>query len=366
MGRPVQFKGIEYIRVGPHRQKLKDHPQIEAQLWRVFDITPFERVVAVERVPDDGILALLDYPAYFDLMNLPLPSDRRGIVGRLSDDRLIAANRAGGWDVTNLGAMLFAKSLEQFPSLVRKAVRVIVYQGSGRLVSEPEYVSQRGYAAGFEPLIDRINARLPSNEVIGRALRRDVAMYPELAVRELVANALIHQDFSVTGAGPMIEIFDDRMEITNPGEPLVDIRRFLDLPPRSRNEALAAMMRRIGICEERGSGVDKVVFQTEVFQLPAPSFEQLPGSTRAVLFAHRPLSDMDKSDKVRACYLHACLRFVQRDTMTNSSLRERFAIQPRNLSIASRIIRDTINDGWVKPEAPEQGRKHARYVPYWA
>ncbi len=89
-------------------------------------------------------------------------------------------------------------------------------------------------------------------------------MFPELAIRELVANALIHQDFSVTGAGPTVEIFDDRIDITNPGEPLVDTQRFLDTPPRSRNEALASLMRRARICEERGSGIDKVVLEVEL------------------------------------------------------------------------------------------------------
>ena len=69
----------------------------------------------------------------------------------------------------------------------------------------------------------------------------------------------------------MIEIFDDRIEITNPGEPLVDTQRFLDSPPKSRNETLASLMRRVGICEERGSGIDKVVFQVELYQLPAPA-----------------------------------------------------------------------------------------------
>jgi predicted HTH transcriptional regulator len=234
------------------------------------------------------------------------------------------------------------------------------------LVSDPEHQAHRGYAADFEALIDHVNARLPSNEVIGRALRRDMTMYPKNAVRELVANALIHQDFSVTGAGPTVEIFDNRMEITNPGEPLVDVRRFLDTPPRSRNEALASIMRRVGICEERGSGIDKVVFETEFFQLPAPIFEQPPGSTRAVLFAHKPFGSMDKADKLRACYLHACLRYVQHDPMTNSSLRERLGIQAHNAATVSRIIRDATVDGLIKAYDPQQGRKHARYVPYWA
>jgi ATP-dependent DNA helicase RecG len=164
----------------------------------------------------------------------------------------------------------------------------------------------------------------------------------------------------------MIEIFDDRMEITNPGLPLVKTERFLDTPPRSRNETLASMMRRAGICEERGSGVDKVVFQTEFYQLPAPIFEAPEGSTRAVLFSHKTLNAMDRTDRVRACYLHACLRHVERNPMTNSSLRDRFGIAEKNSAIASRIIRDALVDKVVKPYDPEQGKKYAKYLPFWA
>lgn len=49
------------------------------------------------------------------------------------------------------------------------------------------------------------------------------------------------------------------------GAPLVKPDRFLDLPPLSRNEAMTSMMRRIGDCEERGSGIDKVIVQTEMY-----------------------------------------------------------------------------------------------------
>lgn len=125
-------------------------------------------------------------------------------------------------------------------------------------------------------------------------------------------------------------------------------------------------MRRIGVCEERGSGIDKVVFETEFYQLPAPSFESPQGHTRSVLFSHRPLRNMDKHDRMRACYLHACLRYVERDPMTNSSLRDRFGIKTQNSAMASRIIRDTTDAGLIKPHDPAQGRKHAKYVPFWA
>ncbi|HXU30514.1 MAG TPA: RNA-binding domain-containing protein, partial [Thermoanaerobaculia bacterium] len=244
---PVRFRSEELIRVGEVKKPLKDAPDRERELWRIFDQAPFEDLVAAERVSADEVLRLLDYPAYFDLLQSPLPADRDGIVAALADDRLIRRCEAGGWDITNLGAVLFAKRLDDFHTLKRKAVRVIQYRGTGRVETLKERVGAKGYASGFEGLVGYINGLLPANEFIGQALRKSVPMFPELAVRELVANALIHQDLFVTGAGPMVEIFDDRIEITNPGDPLIDTQRFVDTPPKSRNEALASLMRRFGI-----------------------------------------------------------------------------------------------------------------------
>jgi predicted HTH transcriptional regulator len=163
-----------------------------------------------------------------------------------------------------------------------------------------------------------------------------------------------------------VEIFDDRIEITNPGEPLVDTQRFVDTPPRSRNEALASLMRRFRVCEERGSGIDKVVSQVELFQLPAPLFESPEGFTRTVLFAHKALSAMDKADRVRACYLHACLCFVTRREMTNTSLRERFGVEEQNRSTVSRLIREAVEAGVIVPADPDAAPKLMRYLPFWA
>lgn len=365
-GKPTAFQNQEWVRVGSLRKPLKETPEIERALWRIFDATPFEEGIAASQLNGPDTLALLDYPSYFTLLKQPLPTDQAGLLDRLQADGMLARNSAGRWDITNLGAILFARDLSQFKSLARKAVRVVVYEGKGRQKALREQVGRKGYAAGFEGLLEFVRALVPRNEVIGKALRQELPMYPDLALRELIANALIHQDFSVTGAGPMVELFADRVEITNPGQPLVTTERFLDSPPRSRNEGLASFMRRVGICEERGSGVDKVVVETEVFQLPAPVWEVPDGFLRVVLFAHKSLRDMDKEDRVRACYLHACLRHVLRDEMTNASLRERFGIEAHNSAIASRIIRDALEAGKIKPYDPDQGKKNARYVPYWA
>lgn len=146
---PVQFMGNEFIRVGSYKKRLKDFPEKERALWRIFDRTPFEDGIAMERVSDDEVLRLLDYPAYFDLLDRPLPENRDGIMKGMTDDNLIRICEAGGWNITNLGAILFAKRLENFGSLRRKAIRVIQYRGSSRVKTQKEQVGAKGYANGI-------------------------------------------------------------------------------------------------------------------------------------------------------------------------------------------------------------------------
>lgn len=211
-----------------------------------------------------------------------------------------------------------------------------------------------------------MNGLLPRNEIIGQALRSEQSLYPELAVRELVANMLVHQDFSITGAGPMIEIFTNRMEIANPGEPIIDALRFVDHPPQSRNEALASMLRRAGICEERGTGWDKVAAQAEFYQLPAPYIEVTSDHTKAVLLAPRALTQMAREDRVRAVYLHACLRHVTGERTTNASIRKRFGIPNSNSPQASRLLNEAMEQGLIELYDPTSGYRNRQYVPFWA
>ncbi len=363
---PVRFKNDEFIRVASYKKKLRDHPEKERVLWQAFSQTPFEQGIAAAAVGVRDVLELIDFAAYFGMMGVPVPVERDTIVGRLQAEWFVRRTDSGRYDITNLGAIAFGRQLRDL-GLGRKAVRVIVYRGSNRVETQRERIEESGYGVGFERLIEYVTSQLPTNEHIGRALRRVEPMYPAVAVRELVANALIHQDLYLTGTGPMIEIFDDRVEITDPGVPLIEPARFIDQPPRSRNEGLAALMRRLNVCEERGTGIDKVISAVEMFQLPAPDFQASESHTRAVLFAPRTLGEMSRQDRTRACYQHAALLHVSNRQMTNTTLRERFDIAEKNYAMASRIIADTLEAGLVKPFDPEnRSRKHARYIPYWA
>lgn len=364
---PVSFKKVKYIRVGSYTKRLHDYPEKERALWRLFDQSTFETGAAKDRVTADEVLESIHYTKCFSMLGQPLPDNREAILRRLISENVVEHNEDNSFNITKVGAILFAQNLTDFDILKRKALRVIIYKGNNRVKTTREITGIKGYAVGFEGAIRYINDQLPQNEEIDQALRKEVRMYPEIAIRELVANALIHQDFNITGSGPMVEIFDDRMEISNPGIPLIDPLRFIDEPPRSRNEMLASLMRRVNVCEERGSGIDKVVSSVELFQLPPPDFRVAGSSTVAVLFGQRKFSQMTREERIRGCYQHACLLHVSGKTMSNSSLRKRLGIKDKNYPMASRIIRDSVDAGLIKSRGGGKGsRKDASYVPFWA
>ena len=294
----------------------------------------------------------------------PLPDTQQGILAKLQDDKLIVEN-AGVWDITNLGAILFAKRLSDFDHLAKKAVRIIRYQGNNKFTTEKEINSLAGYAVDFEQIMQSVKALLPSYEEIGLAFRKEMNAYPEIALRELIANALIHQDFNISGTSPMIEIFSHRLEITNTGSPLIEVERFMDKPPCSRNEHLAALMRRLDICEERGTGIDKVILQIELNQMPAPLFEDLGNYTKATLFTYRPFSDITKEERLRACYWHCVFKYANREQMSNASLRERFGNAVSSAMI-SKIIKEAQEKRFIKIFDEEAGSKAKKYIPVWS
>ena len=359
--RPVSFLHEAYVRVGSSTRKLKDFPAKEAKIWKGSQIS-LEKVVLKEGLSFQDVFAFLSVEAYFDMMHLPLPQDAKGIMERFVSEGLVKKDDMG-YGITKLGALLFAKSLSDFDGLKRRMARVIIYKGKSKLETVREQVFDKGYAVGFQDMLTWINSQLPANEEIGQALRKDVRMYPEIAVRELTANMLIHQDFSEQGF-PMIEIYADRIEFSNSGQPLISVERFID-EYQSRNESFADIMRRMGICEEKGSGMDKTIFYIELYQLPPLRVQVQENRTTVTMFAYRKFAEIEKWERVAACYQHACLKYVSNDKMNNQSLRRRLGIEDKNYPMASRVIRDTLEAKLIKEDNPDNGARH-NYVPYWA
>lgn len=318
-------------------------------------------------LPLDEVQRLLDLEAVARLLQRPLPEDPESLVRWLQDEGLALPDGRGLY-ITNLGAIAAARNLDEFPTLERKRVRIIRYKGTNKAETIDERPGEKGYAVGFEGLVRYLKRLLPHSEVIQQSLRTEVAVYPEIALRELIANALIHQDFSVTGAGPMIDVYSDRIEITNPGILLPGKKpdRLIGTTPESRNESLAFSFRRYRICEERGTGFQKVVQAIELFGLPPLAMAVQENAFRVAISAPRQFADMSLPERIEACYQHAVLQYVSSQTLTNTTLRQRFKLHEKHRNQISNLISDAITAGRIKRKDVGSGNKFAEYLPYWA
>lgn len=366
VGQLVTFKKEAYIRVGSYTKSLKDYPSMQSQLWDKLRLNNFEKIAAKTDLQKNEIFQYLDFGCYFDLQNIPTPNNQEGILHYILEDEIVIKQDNGLYSISNLGAVLFAKRIADFPSVSRKAIRVVQYDGDTKLKILKEYNGSKGYAVGFEGLMGFLEALLPSEEVITESIRKTVTKYPIVALREIIANALIHQDFSVSGMSPLVEIFDTRIEVTNPGIPLVDTKRFIDNPPKSRNETLSSLMRRLKMCEELGSGWDRIAIECEIKQLPAPKITLYEENTKVTLFSYLPFSSISQDDKLWTCYLHACIKQLNHEGLTNSSLRQRFGLEEKSSASISRLIKQVVDLKLIKPFDSETAPKYMKYIPFWA
>lgn len=368
-GKPVHRRGrsIEdsWIRSGGTTRKASRH-EVGAML--INSPAPrWEELRASSMLSLEEVPQLLDLEAIAALLERPLPSGHDELAQWLVDEGITVVDGRSHY-ITNFGAIAAARRLDQFPSLDRKRIRVIRYRGTNKVETIDELVGQRGYAAGFEGLIGHLDRVLPHSEVIEQSLRRRVTMYPELALRELIANALIHQDFQVTGAGPMVEIYEDRIEVVNPGTLLPGKKpdRLIGTTPESRNETLASAFRRYRICEERGTGFQKIVSAIELYGLPPLVMAPQENAFRVTLSAPRKFADMSMPERVEACYQHAALQYLSSQTLTNSTLRERFKLHEKHRNQITNLIGEAVAAGRIKRKDVGGGKKFAEYVPYWA
>lgn len=287
----------------------------------------------------------------------------------LDDEKMLKNVDGKGYYITNFGAIAAASDLTKFDDLTRKSIRLIKYEGKNKAGESKEIPGNKGYAIGFESLIQFVKGLLPGSEAIKNALRQEFSVYPEIALRELIANMLIHQDFTIRGAGPMIEIFDDRIEFTNPGKllPSKKLDRLIRTTPESRNEVLASAFRRYNICEERGSGFEKAVSSIELFGLPPLKFEETENSFKVTMYAPRKFADMSNAERIEAAYQHSIIEYYGSGGFNNASLRRRFDMHDKQAAQISKLIKEAIEAGKIKPkDADNESKKFSLYVPYWA
>lgn len=363
--KPIHLRGRDiyeaYIRSAGHSVKMsREH--VHELIAHSYGLS-FEHRVAKSGLSADDVTDLLECSKLFELLHKNIPSEKRLMMNQLEEYGLIASKN-GSYDILNLGAILFAKRLKDFPTLESKEIIVRRYQGTNNRTLALEYRCQTGYAVGFEDLITFVGQNTSIEHIDIK--RTSVPTYPWVAIREFAANMMVHQDFAVRGMPLTIEIFTNRLSFTNPGTSLNDINRLIDLPPHSRNEVLAQMMFLLEMCERRGSGIDRAADAIGKMTLPAYKVQSGDDYTRITLFPKKNVNEMTREERIAVCYQHTCLLYEDGLSVNNQSVRERFKLNKNQSAMASRILTDTLESGLIKMENPEtDSKRYKTYIPYY-
>src|SRR3989304_5296253 len=193
----------------------------------------------------------------------------RKIVPR---DILTSLNIADGDGITNAGVLFFAKDPRRL--IVQAQMTLIAFKGTDRIHIydrqdvQDDLLIQFNAAVFF--LMKHLNRR---SEIIG-VNRKDIYELPFEALREAIANAIIHRDYSVRGTSLMVEVYDDRVEIVNPGVfPQHRKKEFGKISVR-RNEHIADLFFRMDKVERAGTGIRRMKEAMAAAKLPPLKIRQ--------------------------------------------------------------------------------------------
>lgn len=360
--RPTCFKGVAYCRVGSTTPKLSSRPDIEEELLKLLHYQSEEERIVAQDCSEDDVFAKLDLSAYYAILRQIMPQ-KSEMVRKFVEEGFLRLEDHGDYSITLLGALCFARDFDDFPSLSKRAIRFVSYDGVDRLHGNDEIVFKKGYAIIFNDVISSIIHHYRT-ERFAQAIRVNVDPYSEIALREAVANMMIHGDLSAMGSGPLIEAFSNRIEFSNPGSLRFDPDRILDVSPDARNHDLADFMHCIGIGDERGSGYDKMLLEAERLGAPSPLVETNSAGVRVVLLPPTSYEEESVLDICRDIYFHCCLRYLNRTPMTNASVRARYGLGNEKTVEISKLIKSLVNQHRIKP-IPNSSRKKMEYIPIW-
>ena len=363
--KPIYLRGKDiyeaYIRSAGHSVKMS-REQVHEMIALSHGLS-FEDRVAKGGLTAEDVENLLDCEKLFELLDRKVPTEKTLKMKQMAEYGLLTEN-GDRYDILNLGAILFARRLKDFPVLAGKEIIARKYQGTNNRILSLEYHCQTGYAVGFDDLISFVIQNTSTEQIVIQ--RKAVPTYPIVAIRELTANMMVHQDFSIKGMPLTVEIFENRLTFTNPGSSLNDVNRLIDLPPHSRNEKLAQMMLLLDMCERRGSGIDRATDAIGQMKLPAYKAQSGDDFTRITLYPKKKVNDMTREERIAVCYQYACLLYEDGRSVSNQSIRERFNLNTKQSVMASRILADTLDSGLIKTENPEtESKRYTAYIPFY-
>lgn len=282
--KPVGMPNGAYIRDGNTDRKITD-----AEMRQFLDNAKLSKFDSTQ-APDTNLDELSLGKIYDLLTRMGQRTKREANIGDVDFDLLknlgVADTFDGGNFPTIAGFLIFAKDKPQLKrSFNRYIVRCVKYKGSNVTT---DIIDKADIDDTLNEQIDTMQKFILRNirtsaQIVGTK-RVEKYEYPEKAIREIVANAVIHRDYRITETYAQVNVFEDRLEIFNPGclPPGVTIDNIRDAQV-SRNEIIAARLKDLDYLEEYGRGIDIVFTEMEKWGLLPPIFKNTTNSFKVIL-----------------------------------------------------------------------------------
>ncbi len=204
--------------------------------------------------------------------------------------------RQGGKEVPSVGGMiLFGRDrLRHFPDA---RIRLARFAGRDRAAITDRVEAEFDPIRAIEEALAFLRRSTAMGMVVEGARRRDLPQFPPVALREALINAVVHADYSQTGTPIRVAVFDDRIEIENPG--LLPFGLTIEEMQRGvsklRNRVIGRVFHELGLIEQWGSGVRRMAQACGDMGLPPPEFEEFGTCFRVTLRSVRQGSRREPS-----------------------------------------------------------------------
>lgn len=214
-----------------------------------------ERSIVASALSGSEVLELLNTEAYIRLSRMEIADNKEDQLRYL--EKLSLIKKSGStYEIPLFSAYLLARNLSDFDRLAGKRVRIVSYDSNDNLctvICDKEF--KDGIVEAFASVFKEVVRLIPRHEKIDSGSGRRLIEFsiPQAVIREVLSNAFAHQDLSSEEDGIVIEIFKNRVEITNSGKPVLDQLHFLDGAPTIKNKRVFTEMKNLGLVDGPGA-----------------------------------------------------------------------------------------------------------------
>jgi ATP-dependent DNA helicase RecG len=259
--KPYSANGKFFLRIGPNSQQLG-----RDEIRRFFQE---EGLILFDEKPNpdfslDKDFSLLKFREFLKKARISRVLETKDLLSNLS---LLADGR-----LKNAGVLLFARQITRF--FIQATITSVLYQGQTKYKVLDRKEFDKDIFSNYQDALIYLQSKLNTEYIIGGGPRVEKLELPEDALREGLLNVIAHRNYFVSGAGILVEIFSDRVEVTNPGG-LVKGLTIKDLGRKSlsRNNLLFGLMQRMDLVEKIGSGILRMRNAMASYGLEGPEFE---------------------------------------------------------------------------------------------